>query len=207
MKLQFCHILTDGSFCLVVCAPISSTDIAWCFNSSPIILTWSSPCPIHHDEAPLAEWTNDIDRGRLEEGREGGLWKIDMVSGMENCRLHGMHGACSLQRPYYSIITVCLVCCPCIVVYRVGRKNRCLRLRDPASGHEGEFAQPRTLFWPTLYSRHWIQGHCIVGPSRIWYEVHLILVGIQGSPDNMTPLGICKSVIQTECHINRWFSV
>ena len=25
----------------------------------------------------------------------------------------------------------------------------------------------------------------------------------QGSPDNMTPLGIGKSVIQTDCHINR----
>ena len=28
---------------------------------------------------------------------------------------------------------------------------------------------------------------------------------IQGSPDNMTSLGIGKSVIQTDCHINRSF--
>ena len=30
---------------------------------------------------------------------------------------------------------------------------------------------------------------------------------IQGSPDNMTSLGIVKSVIQTDCHINRSFLV
>ena len=30
---------------------------------------------------------------------------------------------------------------------------------------------------------------------------------ITGFPDNMTPLGIGKSVIHTECHINRCFSV
>ena len=30
---------------------------------------------------------------------------------------------------------------------------------------------------------------------------------IQGLPDNMIPLGMGKSVIQTDSHVNRWFSV
>ena len=39
--------------------------------------------------------------------------------------------------------------------------------------------------------------------SRMYYRcVHSVL---QGSPDDMTPLGIGKSVIQTDCHINRSF--
>ena len=39
------------------------------------------------------------------------------------------------------------------------------------------------------------------------YPIDWSLILIQGSPVNMTPLGIGKSVIQTECHINRWFLV
>ena len=101
-----------------VCSPLSWAAI---FILSRIILTQSSPSRLP-DEVRPAEWTNDIDRGRPEGMREGSWrWTMKNWHGQRDGKLrasfHAGNGACSHRRPYYSIITVCLVCCPWIVVF------------------------------------------------------------------------------------------
>ena len=50
-----------------------------------------------------------------------------------------------------------------------------------------------------------VRASSLIWPTTASVRAHM-LAGVQCISDKMTLLGIGKSVIQTDCHIKRWFS-
>ena len=118
-------------------------------------------------------------------------------------------------------LPVCLTCCSCWAMWRLTRLSSFLLPNNIKFFIVGDHAM-RSVSWGSCHGPQARSCSCVLYgflcnasngfkdlTSYSAFSLIRTKVGktIQGSPDNRTPLGIGKSVIQSDCYTNRPFLV